>query len=52
LKIESTFSVKAGTKKKADNRADEITLVEENHDHYDFESDVSEHACNIGVTLT
>jgi hypothetical protein len=37
-----TFSVEAGTKKKADNRADEITLVEENHDHYDCESDVSE----------
>jgi hypothetical protein len=29
------FSVKAGTKKKTDNRADEITLVEENDDHYD-----------------
>jgi hypothetical protein len=40
--IVSTFSVKAGTKKKADNRADEITLVEENDDHYDCESDVSE----------
>jgi hypothetical protein len=31
----STFSVKAGTKKKTDNRADEITLVEENDDNYD-----------------
>jgi hypothetical protein len=41
-KIVSTFSVKAGTKKKADNRADNITLVEENVDHYDCESDVSE----------
>jgi hypothetical protein len=41
-KIVSTFSVKAGTKRKADNRADEITLVEENDDHYDCESDVSE----------
>jgi hypothetical protein len=41
-KIVSTFSVKAGTKKKADNRAHEITLVEENDDHYDCESDVSE----------
>jgi hypothetical protein len=40
--IVSTFSVKAGTKKKAGNRADEITLVEENDDHYDCESDVSE----------
>jgi hypothetical protein len=38
----STFSVKAGTKKKIDNRADNITLVEENNDHYDCESDVSE----------
>jgi hypothetical protein len=38
----STFSVKAGTKKKTDNRADNITLVEENNDHYDCESDVSE----------
>jgi hypothetical protein len=36
----STFSVKAGTKKKADNRAEEITLVEENDDNYDC--DVSE----------
>jgi hypothetical protein len=34
-KTVSTFSVKAGTKKKADNRADEITTVEENNDHYD-----------------
>jgi hypothetical protein len=42
LKIMSTFSVKAGTKKKTDNRADNITLVEENNDHYDCESDVSE----------
>jgi hypothetical protein len=41
-KIVSTFSVQAGTKKKADNRADEITLVEENDDIYDCESDVSE----------
>jgi hypothetical protein len=40
-KIVSTFSVKAGTKK-ADNRADNITLVEENDDHYGCESDVSE----------
>jgi hypothetical protein len=38
--IVSTFSVKAGTKKKEDNRAHEIALVEEN-DHYDCESDVS-----------
>jgi hypothetical protein len=50
--IVSTFSVKAGTKK-TDNRADEITLVEEINDHYDCESDVSElHVCNIGVTTT
>jgi hypothetical protein len=28
--------------KKKDNREDEITLVEENHDHYDCESDVGE----------
>jgi hypothetical protein len=41
-KIVSTFSVKAGIKKKTDNRADEITLVDEYHDHYDCESDVSE----------
>jgi hypothetical protein len=41
-KIVSTFSVKAGTKKKADNRGDEITLVEENNDNYDRESDVSQ----------
>jgi hypothetical protein len=41
-KIVSTFSVKAGTIKKTDNRADEMTLVEENYDHYDCESDVSE----------
>jgi hypothetical protein len=40
-KIVSTFSVKAGAKKKADNRTDKITLVEENDDHYDRESDVS-----------
>jgi hypothetical protein len=38
----STFSVKAGTKMKTDNRADEITLVEDNDDNYDCESDVSE----------
>jgi hypothetical protein len=38
----STFSVKAGTKKKTDNRADEIILVAENDDNYDCESDVSE----------
>jgi hypothetical protein len=32
----STFSVKAGTKKKKrDNRADEIRMAEENNDHYD-----------------
>jgi hypothetical protein len=31
----STFSVKAGTKKKTDNRADEITLVVENEENYD-----------------
>jgi hypothetical protein len=31
----STFSAKAGTKKKTDNRADDITLVEENDDNYD-----------------
>jgi hypothetical protein len=37
----STFSVKTGTKKKTHNRADEITLVEENN-NYDCESDVSE----------
>jgi hypothetical protein len=37
----STFSAKACTKKKTDNRADEITLVEENDDNYDCESDVS-----------
>jgi hypothetical protein len=37
----STFSVKDGTKK-TDNRADEMTLVEENDDHYDCESHVSE----------
>jgi hypothetical protein len=41
-KIVSTFSVKAGTKKKSGKRTDEITLVEENDDHYDCESDVSE----------
>jgi hypothetical protein len=29
------LSVKAGTKKKTDNRADEITIVEENYDPYD-----------------
>jgi hypothetical protein len=40
-KIVSTFSLKAGTKNKTDNRPDEITLVEEN-DHYDCESGVSE----------
>jgi hypothetical protein len=34
-KVVSTFSVKAGTKKKTDNRADEITQVEENDDNYD-----------------
>jgi hypothetical protein len=34
-KIVSTFSVIAGTKKKADNRADKITLVEENDNNYD-----------------
>jgi hypothetical protein len=28
--------------KKTDNREDEITLVEENDEHYDCESDVSE----------
>jgi hypothetical protein len=33
-KTVSTFSVKAVTKTKTDNRADEITLVEEN-DNYD-----------------
>jgi hypothetical protein len=31
----STFSDKAGTKKKTDNRANEITQVEENDDNYD-----------------
>jgi hypothetical protein len=31
----STFSVNADTKKKTDNRADEITLVEENDDNFD-----------------
>jgi hypothetical protein len=36
-KIVSTFSVNAGTKMKADNREDEIILVEENDDHYDCE---------------
>jgi hypothetical protein len=41
-KIVSTFSVKAGTNENTNNRGDEITLVEENHDHYDCESDVSE----------
>jgi hypothetical protein len=41
-KIVSTFSVKAGTKKKTNNRAEEITLVEENNGHYDCESDVGE----------
>jgi hypothetical protein len=40
-KIVSTFYVKAGIKKKADDREDEIILVEENDDHYDCESDVS-----------
>jgi hypothetical protein len=38
----SSFSVKAGTKKKTDNRADEIIMVEENDDNYDCESYVSE----------
>jgi hypothetical protein len=38
----STFSVKAGTKKKTDNSSDDITLVEENDDNYDCESYVSE----------
>jgi hypothetical protein len=41
-KTMSTFSVNAGTKKKTENRADEIILVEENDDNYDCESDVSE----------
>jgi hypothetical protein len=35
------LSYSAGTKK-TDNRADEMTSVEENDDHYDYESDVSE----------
>jgi hypothetical protein len=30
----STFSVKAATKKKTDKRADKITMLEENNDHY------------------
>jgi hypothetical protein len=34
-KIVSTISVIAGIKKKPDNRANDITLVEENDDHYD-----------------
>jgi hypothetical protein len=38
----STFPVNAGKKKKTDNSADEITLVEENHVNYGCESDVSE----------
>jgi hypothetical protein len=38
----STFSVKAGTNKKTENRADEITLVEENDDNCDCESNASE----------
>jgi hypothetical protein len=37
----STFSVKAGTKK-TDNRAEDITLVEEMYDHCDCECDESE----------
>jgi hypothetical protein len=41
-KIVSTFSVKARSKNKTDNRVDEITLVKENDDKYDCKSDVSE----------
>jgi hypothetical protein len=32
----STFSVKAATKKKTDNRAGKITMAEENNDHCDY----------------
>jgi hypothetical protein len=41
-KIVSNFSVKPGTKKKTDKRADKITMVEEDNDHYVYDSDVSE----------
>jgi hypothetical protein len=39
--IVSTFSVK-NLYKKTDNREVEIILIEENNDHYDYESDVGE----------